>query len=139
VAVGTFDKTKIEAAVNGVEKTPQGVPIAKRSYAGRTLYTAAGLGFCMLTDRSALFGNDNGHPARARSHPRRPCAAADVPWIDKLLKTESAPIVAGADLRAQAISDAARSNLPFLNGLETLAFVGTSQTLASLGRHAGLR
>ncbi len=44
VALGKFDKAKIEAAVNGVEKTPQGVPIAKRQYAGRTLYTAAG--FC---------------------------------------------------------------------------------------------
>jgi len=47
VAIGKFNKAKIEAAVNGIEKTPQGVPIAKRQYAGRTLYTAGGAGFCV--------------------------------------------------------------------------------------------
>ena len=60
VALGRFDKAKIEAAVNGVAKTPQGVPIAKRQYAGRTLYTASGAGFCLLTDSTALFGDDTG-------------------------------------------------------------------------------
>ena len=125
VALGKFDKAKIEAAVNGVEKTPQGVPIAKRRYAGRTLYTASGFGFCLLTDRTALFGNDTGirraldrvREGRVRRQTR--------PWMDKLLDDEkAAPIVAGADLRAQAIPEAASNNLKFLSGLETLAFVG---------------
>ena len=124
VATGTFDKAKIEAAVSGVDRTPQGVPIAKRSYAGRTLYTAAGFGFCMLTDHSALFGNDTGiRRALDRIHEGR-VRRQTLPWMDKLLKDESAPIIAGADLRAQAIPAAASSNLAFLNGLETLAFVG---------------
>jgi hypothetical protein len=124
VATGTFDKAKIEAAVNGVDRTPQGVPIGKRSYAGRTLYTAAGFGFCMLTDHSALFGNDTGiRRALDRIHEGR-VRRQTLPWMDKLLKDESAPIIAGADLRAQAIPAAASSNLAFLNGLETLAFVG---------------
>ena len=125
VALGKFDKTKIEAAVNGVEKTPQGVPIAKRQYAGRTLYTAAGFGFCLLTDHTALFGNDTGI-RRALDRVREGRVRRQtLPWMDKLLDNEkSAPIVAGADLRAQAIPEAAVSNLKFLNGLETLAFVG---------------
>ena len=124
VATGTFDKAKIEAAVNGVDKTPQGVPIAKRTYAGRTLYTAGGFGFCILTDQSALFGNDTGiRRALDRIHEGR-VRRQTLPWMDKLLNSESAPIVAGADLRAQAIPDAASSNLAFLNGLETMAFVG---------------
>ena len=124
VATGNFDKAKIEAAVNGVDKTPQGVPIAKRTYAGRTLYTAAGFGFCMLTDHSALFGNDTGiRRALDRIHEGR-VRRQTLPWMDKLLNSESAPIVAGADLRAQAIPEAASSNLAFLNGLETMAFVG---------------
>jgi hypothetical protein len=124
VATGAFDKARIEAAVSGVERTPQGVPIAKRAYAGRTLFTAGGFGFCMLSDHTALFGNDTGirraldriHEGRVR--PQTP------PWIDKLMQAQSAPIVAGADLRAQPLPDAAASNLAFLNGLETLAFVG---------------
>lgn len=40
------------------------------------------------------------------------------------MNSETAPIVAGADLRAQAIPEAATSNLAFLSGLETMAFVG---------------
>jgi hypothetical protein len=125
VALGKFDKAKIEAAVNGVEKTPQGVPIAKRQYAGRTLYTAAGFGFCLLSDHTALFGNDTGI-RRALDRVREGRVRRQtLPWMDKLLDSEkAAPIVAGADLRAQAIPQAASSNLAFLNGLETLAFVG---------------
>jgi hypothetical protein len=124
VATGTFDQAKIEAAVNGLEKTPQGVPIAKRVYAGRTLYTAAGFGFCILTGHSALFGNDTGiRRALDRIHEGR-VRRQTLPWMDKLLNSESAPIIAGADLRAQAIPEAASRNLAFLNGLETLAFVG---------------
>ncbi len=124
VATGVFDKAKIEAAVNGVDRTAQGVPIAKRAYAGRTLFTAAGFGFCMLTDHSALFGNDTGiRRALDRIHEGR-VRRQTLPWMDKLLADESAPIIAGADLRAQPIPQAASSNLAFLNGLETLAFVG---------------
>jgi len=125
VALGKFDKAKIEAAVNGVEKTPQGVPIAKREYAGRTLYTAAGFGFCLLTDHTALFGNDTGiRRALDRVRDGR-VRRQTLPWMDKLLDGEkSAPIVAGADLRGQAIPEAASSNLAFMNGLSTLAFVG---------------
>jgi hypothetical protein len=125
VALGKFDKAKIEAAVNGVEKTPQGVPIAKREYAGRTLYTAAGFGFCLLTDHTALFGNDTGiRRALDRVRDGR-VRRQTLPWMDKLLDGEkSAPIVAGADLRGQAIPAAASSNLAFMNGLSTLAFVG---------------
>lgn len=125
VALGKFDKAKIEAAVNGVEKTPQGVPIAKRTYAGRTLYTAAGFGFCLLTDHTALFGNDTGI-RRALDRVREGRVRRQtLPWMDKLLDGEKqAPIVAGADLRAQAIPQAASANLAFMNGLETMAFVG---------------
>lgn len=124
VATGTFDKTKIEAAVNGVAQTAQGIPVAKRQYAGRTLFTAAGFGFCMLTDHTALFGNDTGiRRALDRIREGR-VRRQTLPWMDKLLAGEAAPIVAGADLRAQAIPAAASSNLAFLNGLETLAFVG---------------
>jgi hypothetical protein len=124
VATGTFDKAKIETAVSGVDKTPQGVPIAKRTYAGRTLFTAGGFGFCMLTDHSALFGDDTGiRRALDRIHEGR-VRRQTLPWMDKLLNSESAPIIAGADLRAQAIPAAASNNLAFLSGLETLAFVG---------------
>lgn len=124
VAIGAFDKSKIEAAVSGVERTAQGVPIVKRSYAGHVLFTAGGLGFSMLTEHSALFGNDTGiRRALDRIHEGR-VRRQTLPWMDKLLQNESAPIVAGADLRAQSLPAIATGNLAFLSGLETLAFVG---------------
>jgi hypothetical protein len=123
VAIGRFDRAKIEAAVNGVARTPQGVPVAKGQYAGRTLYTASGVGFCLLTDQTALFGNDTGiRRALDRIHEGR-VRRQTLAWMDKLLNSEDAPIVLGADLRAEAIPAAASSNLAFLNGLETMAFV----------------
>lgn len=125
VAVGTFDKAKIEAAVSGVEKTPQGVPIAKRQYAGRTLFTAAGFGWCLLSEHTALFGNDTGIRRALDRVQEGRVRRQTLPWMDKLLTNEqNAPIVGGADLRAQPIPEAASSNLAFLNGLETIAFVG---------------
>lgn len=125
VALGKFNKLKIESAVSGVEQTPSGVPIAKRQYAGRTLFTAAGFGFCLLSDQTALFGNDTGiRRALDRIREGR-VRRQTLPWMDKLLDNEkTAPIVAGADLRAQALPEAASRNLAFLNGLETMAFVG---------------
>ncbi|HEY4103387.1 MAG TPA: hypothetical protein VGM44_05830, partial [Polyangiaceae bacterium] len=49
------------------------------------------------------------------------------PWMDKLLLEQKAPFAAGLDLRAQPIPDAARSNLRFLQGLETMALIGNFQ------------
>lgn len=124
VAVGSFDKSKIEAAANGVERTPQGVPLKKEKYAGHTLFTAAGVGFCVLTDHTALFGDDTGIRRALDRVSEGRVRRQTLPWMDKLLASSPAPIVAGADLRAQALPEAASSNLPFLNGLETLALVG---------------
>jgi hypothetical protein len=124
VAVGTFDQAKIEAAANGVDKTPLGVPLTKSTYAGRTLYTSSNVGFCIVTEHTALVGNDTGI-RRALDRIREGRAQRQAaPWLDKLLADESAPIVGGADLRKNPIPDAARTNLSFLNGLETLVFVG---------------
>ena len=97
---------KIEAAVNGVDWSPQGVPIARKlGYAGRcTLYTAAGpRKLHARRSPAALFGNDTGiRRALDRIHEGR-VRRQTLPWMDKLLNSESAPIIAGADLRAQAI------------------------------------
>src|SRR5262249_13145091 len=54
VALGTFDRGKIEAAADGTQPTPLGVPVVKTSYAGRTLYTAGTVGFSVLTSKTAL-------------------------------------------------------------------------------------
>ncbi|MEI9950553.1 MAG: hypothetical protein WDO74_16620 [Pseudomonadota bacterium] len=62
-----------------------------------------------------MFGNDTGI-RRALDRVREGRVRRQtLPWMDKLLDGEqNAPIVAGADLRAQAIPEAASSNLAFL-------------------------
>ncbi|HEV8248108.1 MAG TPA: hypothetical protein VGP93_20175 [Polyangiaceae bacterium] len=127
VAIGTFDKKKIEAAADGTQMTPLGVPVTKSSYAGRTLYTAGNIGFTVLTARTALFGNDTGI-RRALDRIKEGRAKRQLPpWMDKLLSTPNAPIAVGADLTSQPLPDAARSQLPFLEGMKTIAMIGNFQ------------
>jgi hypothetical protein len=124
VAIGTFDRAKIEAASDGVQQTPQGVPVIKSTYAGRTLFTAGNMGFCVLTQQTTLFGNDTGI-RRALDRIREGRVRRQVPrWMDKLLTQQKAPLIGGADLKSQPLPNAARENLAFLNGVETLSAIG---------------
>lgn len=124
VALGTFDPKKIEAASDGIQKTPLGVPVTKTSYAGRALYTADSVGFTILTSRTALFGNQTGI-RRALDRIKEGRAKRELPgWAEKVLNQKSAPFAFGSNLKGQPLSNALRSNLPFLDGVETLAVVG---------------
>ena len=124
VAVGTFDRQKIEAAADGTQTTPLGVPLVKTEYSGRVLYTAGEVGFSVLTARTALFGNDVGirrsidRIEEGRVRKQLPAALA------KLLAAPSAPLVAGADFTSNPVPDAARQELGFLDGVRTLAVLG---------------
>jgi hypothetical protein len=127
VAIGHFDQAKIEAAADGTQTTPLGVPVTKSSYAGRKLYSAGNVGFTLLSARTALFGNETGI-RRALDRIQDGHAKRELPaWMLALLAEQKAPLVGGADLRTHPVSDAARSQLPFLNGLETAAVVGNFQ------------
>jgi hypothetical protein len=127
VAVGSFDRVKIEAAADGTEKTPLGVPVTKSTYAGRTLYTAGNIGFTVLTPKTALFGNDTGI-RRALDRIKEGRARRQLPpSIEKLLTSQSAPLIAGVDLASHPIPNATRRELPFLNGLKTASIIGNFQ------------
>jgi hypothetical protein len=124
VAVGNFDPAKIEAAADGVQKTPLGVPVTKTSYAGRTLYTAGTVGFSVLTARTAFVGNETGM-RRALDRIEEGRAKRQLPpYMDKLLASSEAPLVGGADFTSSPLPDAARQELRFLDGVKTLALVG---------------
>ncbi|HEY3501016.1 MAG TPA: hypothetical protein VGK73_40260 [Polyangiaceae bacterium] len=124
VVVGTFDPKKIEAAADGVQKTPLGVPVTKTTYAGRALYTAGSLGFSILTPRTAFIGNDTGM-RRALDRIEEGRARRQLPpYMDKLLAASNAPLVGGADFTSSPLPDAARQELAFLDGVKTLAVVG---------------
>lgn len=124
VAVGNFDPKKIEAAADGVQKTPLGVPVTKTLYAGRALYTADSVGFTVLTTRTALFGNQTGI-RRALDRIKEGTAKRELqPWATKVLSQTSAPFAFGSNLKENPVPNALRKRLPFLEGVETLSVVG---------------
>jgi hypothetical protein len=124
VALGTFDPKKIEAAADGVQKTPLGVPVAKTMYAGRALYTAESVGFTILTSRTALFGNQTGI-RRALDRIKEGTAKRELaPWASKVLAQSGVPFAFGSNLKENPVPNALRNKLPFLDGVETLSVVG---------------
>ncbi len=119
VATGNFDRAKIEAAADGTQKTPLGAPLVKSSYAGRDLYTSRNVGFVVMTARTVILGNETGI-RRALDRVKEGRVRRALPeGFEELSKTPNAPVVAVFDLRAQSMTDAVRSQLPFLNDLET--------------------
>lgn len=124
VAVGTFDPAKIEAACDGIQKTPLGVPVTKSKYAGRALYTADSVGFTVLTTRTALFGNQTGI-RRALDRIQSGTVKRELPaWAGAVLKPGSAPFAFGSNLKDNPLPNALRSKLPFLDRVETVSVVG---------------
>jgi hypothetical protein len=124
VAVGTFDPKKIEAAADGTQKTPLGVPVTKSTYAGRALYTADSVGFTVLTARTILFGNQTGI-RRALDRIKEGTARRELPpWATKILNQPGVPFAFGSNLKENPVPNAMRSKLPFLDGVETVAVVG---------------
>jgi hypothetical protein len=124
VALGTFDPKKIEAAADGIQKTPLGVPVTKTMYAGRALYTAESVGFTILTSRTALFGNQTGI-RRALDRIKEGTAKRELaPWASKVLAQSGVPFAFGSNLKENPVPKALRNKLPFLDGVETLSVVG---------------
>lgn len=124
VALGSFDRAKIEAAADGTATTPLGHKVTKTTYANRSLYTAGSVGFSILTAKTALCGNDTGM-RRALDRMEEGRARRQLPPnMEKLFLEPKTPIVAAADLTSSPLPDAARRELPFLDGVKTLSLVG---------------
>ena len=120
VAQGKFNREQIEAHIEQNPVTPLGIPLTKTSYGERTLFMAESIGFCLLTDQTALFGNQMGM-RRAIDRVRRGKLERSLPdWLEAQLKHTEAPIVSGLNLKENPLSAATRSDLPFLNGMATL-------------------
>jgi hypothetical protein len=127
VATGRFDKAAIESSADGVQVTPLGAPVVRSSYAGRTLYTARNIGFVVLTERTVLIGTETAIRRALDRIKEGRVRKAVAPWMGKLLDDPKAPIAVGFDLRAQPLTDAARQQLQFLDGLETGTMIGNFQ------------
>jgi hypothetical protein len=124
VAIGNFDAAKIDAAASTTPTTALGLPVTKSSYAGRSLFTAQNLGFTVLTQKTALFGNDTGI-RRALDRIEEGRAKRQLPPnMIKLLAEPSSPLVIGGDLTGHPVPNALRGELAFLEGVNTLSIVG---------------
>lgn len=118
VAVGRFDEARIRAAAQFAIGPSTASTLVQSPYANRTLYTVNNTGFCILTSRTALFGSETGI-RRALDRIREGRAMRRLPnWTEDLLDAKQAPIGVGVDLRANALSDGIRQQVPFVEGLE---------------------
>jgi hypothetical protein len=121
VAVGRFDENQIRIAAQtptNPGQAPAAGTLVQSLYAGKTVYTVNNLGFCVLTARTALFGNETGI-RRALDRIREGRTAYRLPaWTQDLLDEKQAPLGFGIDWRATALSDSIRTQVPFVEGLE---------------------
>lgn len=123
IARGRFDAAKISAAALETQGTV--VPSLTRSeYAGRTLFSAARVGFVIVTPQTAIFGND---VAIRRSLDRiaESRVADDLqPWVKELLATPNATFSFGIDLTASALTASLPNRLSALRGASMARAVG---------------
>jgi hypothetical protein len=127
VAIGRFDENQIRAAAQATSvpgQAPQTGALVQSVYAGKVVYTVSNMGFCLLTAQTALFGNETGI-RRALDRIREGRAVNRLPnWTRELLDEKQAPLAFGADLRATALSDSVRQQVPFVEGLEAVRVRG---------------
>jgi len=127
VLQGNFDAPAIEQAAQTRARTPSGAPLVRTQYAGYAIYTVANLGFAVLTPRTILSGDETGM-RRALDRLRYGRLDHDLqPWMDELLKKQTAPFVMVGDLEQQGVVQAASAQLPFLNGITLIRVLGNFQ------------
>lgn len=124
VATGSFDQAAIEREADQSAVTPLGTPLVRSSYAGHTLFTTQDAGFSVLTSKTVLFGNETGiRRSLDRIEARR--VRRQLPsYMKDLLDQPKAPLIAGADLRSQAVTESLRGQFKFLNGLSNFRVLG---------------
>lgn len=138
VAVGNFNPEAIAEAARRGEMTPLGAPLVRVSYSHWEFYVAANLGFCVLTPRTVLFGNEIGMRRALDRLERGEIQVQQEPDLVALLERPGAPIAVGAsnadgslDVLAQRVPSAKEftmarvvANLqpPGLNVAGTLTF-----------------
>jgi hypothetical protein len=124
VATGRFDAARIEAAASEYKGGSLAPPLVKSQYAGRSLFTAASVGFVIVTPQTALFGNETGI-RRCLDRIAESRVADDLPpWVKELLMTPNAAFSIGADLQASPLTAALAGRLSALRGATTARALG---------------
>jgi hypothetical protein len=124
VATGRFDPRRIEAAASEYKGGALAPPLVKSEYAGRSLFTAASVGFVILTPQTALFGNETGI-RRSLDRIAESRVADDLPaWVKELLVTPNAAFSVGVELQANPLTAALTGRLAALRGASMARGIG---------------
>jgi hypothetical protein len=124
VVTGHFDAPRITAAAVEYRGGPLAPALTRSEYAGRTLFTSAGIGFAVITEATALFGNDVG-VRRCLDRIAEARVADDLPvWVKELLATPNATFSIGVDLTSNALTATLPTRLAALQGASMVRGVG---------------
>ncbi len=128
VVQGTFDPEAIKIAASQGVPTALGAPLTKLSYAGNDLFVAGGVGFVVVTRKTAVAGNETGI-RRVLDRIRDKRVRREVPeWMATLVDTPKASIVGAGDLAREPQVQAAAQQLGFLNGLTVARVLGNFES-----------
>lgn len=122
VAVGSFDVTAIKAAAEKSETTPLGTPLVAVRYSQWEFYVSANVGFCVLTPKTVLFGNEVGIRRALDRLERGDLRVQQDPDVEALMRNPGAPIALGAS-NTDAALDAVVQRTPLANNLRVARVV----------------
>ena len=126
LATGRFNPDAIQSAAASTAATSGG--FVQSPYAGYLLYTVHNIGFCVLTQRTLLFGNETGM-RRALDRVRDGRAMHEMPdWTNALLDSSRAPLAFGGNLEANPLPATATQQVPFLAGLHAIRVLGNFES-----------
>jgi hypothetical protein len=124
VVTGHFDAARIAAAAPEYKGGPLAPQLTRSEYAGRSLFTAHGIGFTVITPQTALFGNDVGI-RRCLDRIAESRVADELPaWVKDLLATPNATFSFGIDLAASTVTASLPGRLAPLRGASMARAVG---------------
>lgn len=124
VASGRFDADRIEAAAAEHQGGGVAPALVKSQYAGRSLFTAASVGFVILTPRTALFGNETGIRRCLDRIAESRVADELPPWVKELLVAPNAAFSVGVDLEASPLTATLAGRFTALRGASTARGLG---------------
>jgi hypothetical protein len=138
VVSGRFDPDKIAASASNNTITRMGAPLVVSQYSGRTLYTVANIGFCVLTPKTVVAGTEWGIRRTLEKIQSAKLVRAFKPWMIDTVQTKGAAVAAAVDLEDSQVASAAVGavGIQGLTGMRLARIVGN---FASPGMHLAFR
>ncbi len=127
VLQGNFDINAIQVAAAAQRPTPAGAALVRTQYGRYVIFTAANVGFVVLSQHTILSGNETG---LRRGLDRMRYGWTDTtiePWMRELLDSDSAAFAMVGDVGDQGVVAAAADNYPFLHDLRLIRILGNFQ------------